>query len=474
MAQGAFRQIRYQVLFVVALAVLVAAFLSVAAVGHGFFDLKVYSGALHYWAREGGEIYDWLKPNSKYGFTYPPFAALLMLPLAYLPFLLSTVLSVALTALVSVLLLWWLVDPVARRMGWTRWFALAVAVCLAAAFEPMRETVDFGQVNMLLLVLVAADLLWLVRPGYAAPGQVVPGHALPGRPPAGRRDPARYRRWAGVGIGLATAIKLTPGIFIVYLLVTGRWRAAVTASGAAAVATLIAAAVAPDASREFWTSALWDTDRVGELAFISNQSLQGVVARLDPADPSTLAWLVLAVAALAVWAWRVRAAVAAGDEVAGLALTGVLGALVSPVTWVHHLVWLIPALVLVVDHAVAAPVGSRRRRGLLAFAIIAYGVLCSRLVWIWEHDSTGVGGFLGSNAYVWVSIALLVGMPIGNRPRSAAPARPTPETGPGAAAGGGSGSGLAETGGVPKLDQPERRPSRGPVDLVRRPLTVGD
>ncbi|RKR90824.1 alpha-1,2-mannosyltransferase [Micromonospora pisi] len=474
MAQGAFRQTRYQVLFVIALAVLVAAFLSVAAVGHGFFDLKVYSGALHYWAREGGEIYDWLKPNSKYGFTYPPFAALLMLPLAYLPFLLSTVLSVALTALVSVLLLWWLVDPVARRTGWTRWFALAVAVCLAAAFEPMRETVDFGQVNMLLLVLVAADLLWLVRPGYAAPGQVVPGHALPGRPPVGRRDPARYRRWAGVGIGLATAIKLTPGIFIVYLLVTGRWRAAVTASGTAAVATLIAAAVAPDASREFWTTALWDTDRVGELAFISNQSLQGVVARLDPADPSALAWLVLVVAALVVWAWRVRSAVAAGDEVAGLALTGVLGALVSPVTWVHHLVWLIPALVLVVDHGVAASVGSRRRRGLLAFAIIAYGVLCSRLVWLWEHDSTGVGGFLGSNAYVWVSIALLVGMPIGNRFRSAAPARPTPEAGPGAVAGGGPGSGRTEAGGVAELDQPERRPSPGPVDLVRRPLAVGD
>ncbi|MFK3980312.1 glycosyltransferase 87 family protein [Micromonospora sp. NPDC050397] len=432
MAQGAFRQTRYQVLFVIALAVLVAGFLSVAAVGHGFFDLKVYSGALHYWAREGGEIYDWLKPNSKYGFTYPPFAALLLLPLAYLPFLLSSVLSVTVTALVSVLLLWWLVDPVARRMGWTRWFVLAVAVCLAAAFEPMRETVDFGQVNMVLLVLVAADLLWLVRPGYAAPGTRLPGHALPWRPPAGRRDlparpsarrrdPARYRRWAGVGIGLATAIKLTPGIFIVYLLVTGRWRAAVTASGTAAVATLVAAAVAPDASREFWTTALWDTDRVGELAFISNQSLRGVVARLDPAEPSTLAWLVLVVAALLVWAWRVRRAVAAGDEVAGLALTGALGALVSPVTWVHHLVWLIPALVLLVDHGLAAPAGSRRRRALLAFGIIAYVLLCSRLVWVWEHDFTGVDGFLGSNAYVWISIALLLGTPIGNRSRPADP-----------------------------------------------------
>ena len=401
MAQGAFRRTPYQVLFVIVLAALVVAFLSVAAVGHGFFDLKVYRGALNYWVRDGGEIYDWIKPNSTYGFTYPPFAALVMLPLAYLPFALAMVVSVTATVLVSALLLWWLVDPIARRMGWTRWFALAVAICLAAAFEPMRETVDFGQVNMLLLALVAADLLCLVRPGYAARTD--------------RRDPARYRRWAGVGIGLATAIKLTPGIFIVYLLVTRRWRAAITASGTAAAATLFAAAVAPDASREFWTTALWDTDRVGDLSFVSNQSLRGVVARLDPTHPSTLAWLVLVVAAVVVWAWRVRIAMAAGDEVAGLALTGVLGALVSPVTWVHHLVWLIPALVLLVDHAFRAPAGSLRRRGLLAFAIIAYAVLCSRLVWWWENDFTGVVGFVGSNFYVWISIALLVGLPVRDR-----------------------------------------------------------
>ena len=75
MAQGASDRTRRQVLILAALAVAVAAFLAVAAVGHNFFDLQVYYGALRHWARHGGEIYDWLKPNSKYGFTYPPFAA---------------------------------------------------------------------------------------------------------------------------------------------------------------------------------------------------------------------------------------------------------------------------------------------------------------------------------------------------------------------------------------------------------------
>lgn len=115
MAQGAVGRTRYQVLFVIALAVLVTGFLSVAAVRHGFFDLRVYYGALHHWVRADGEIYDWLMPDSKYGFTYPPFAALVMLPMAYLSWPAAMVISVTLTVLASALVIWWLVGPVARR-----------------------------------------------------------------------------------------------------------------------------------------------------------------------------------------------------------------------------------------------------------------------------------------------------------------------------------------------------------------------
>ncbi len=383
-AQGARRAIG-QVVAVAVLAAAVAAFLSVTAVRHGFFDLRVYYGALTWWVHDGGEIYDFLKSGTQYGFTYPPFSALVMLPMAYLPWSAAITVSVVATVVTSAVVIRWLVDPIARRSGWTRWFALAVALCLIAAYEPMRETVNFGQVNMLLLFLVAVDLL--------------------------RGLPARSR-WAGVGIGLATAIKLTPGIFIVYLLVTGRWRAAFTAMAAAAGATLVAGALFPDASREFWTEALWNTDRVGELAFVSNQSLRGMVARLNPQHPSTLAWLALVLAILAVWAWRSRAAVAAGDEATGLALTGATMCLVSPVTWVHHLVWLLPALILLVDNGMAAPARSRRRLLLLAAAFVGYAFLISRIVWVWEEDFTGVGGFLGSNTYVWISLALLLGLPI--------------------------------------------------------------
>jgi alpha-1,2-mannosyltransferase len=238
---------------------------------------------------------------------------------------------------------------------------------------------------------------------------------------------ARGRRWGGVGVGLATAVKLTPGVFIVYLLVTGRWRAAATAAGAATAATLLSAAVAPEASREFWTAALWNTDRVGNLAYVSNQSLRGLVARQLAGPAESTIWLLLVLAALAVWVWRARAAAAAGDEFGGLAVTGVLGCLISPVSWVHHLVWLLPALIRVVEVGWFAPRGSRGR-WLLYAGVAGYLLVTSRLTFVWETAPRPPLAVVGSNLYVWLSIGLLLAMPI--RSRTGLPPTGPPPTGP--------------------------------------------
>jgi alpha-1,2-mannosyltransferase len=350
------------------------------AVRHGFFDLSVYYGAINYWMHDGGSLYDYLLPQNTYGFTYPPFAALTMLPMAITPWTVAIVISCVACVATSVVVIYWLVDPISRREGWVRWFALLVALCFATIFEPLRETFLFGQVNMLLVFLVAADFVLLL---------------------------GRGRKWAGVGIGLATAIKLTPGIYILYLVITRRWRAAIVASVTASIATVIAAAISPNTSLVFWSDALWNTDRVGALAFISNQSLEGAVARINQADPSTVLWLAAVLVVLAIWFVRSRRAVAAGDEMTGFALTGVVGCLISPVTWVHHLVWVGPAIVLVLDNALA-----NRSRKLFLFALISFGLLCSRIVWSFADNWGNVPFWLLSNTYVWVSIALLVGLPI--------------------------------------------------------------
>jgi alpha-1,2-mannosyltransferase len=381
-------------------------FLALTVKTHGFFDLSVYHGALRSWIREGGSLYDYSVPDSVFGFTYPPFAALVMLPLAFLPWSVTVVLSVVVTVACAAGVLYLLVRPVAQRRGWDPRYAAAVAVIVAPAFEPFMETLLFGQINLVLVLAVTVDLLVLARHGS---------------------------RLTGIGVGLATAIKLTPGIFIVYLLVTRRWRAALVAASTAVAATLLAFALAPGASRAFWTSALWNTSRVGDLDFIANQSIMGALARWNPASPSRVLEVIAALAVAAIWFVKVRRADAAGDVMTGIALTGILGCLVSPVTWIHHLVWLAPALVALVDAALGdglplpRPVAARfpslagsgpvRRHQwiLLGIAALAVAVLCTRLIWRFHNNYDTPVTWLFSNGYLWLTLSLLLVLPTGLR-----------------------------------------------------------
>ncbi|MFJ1750716.1 glycosyltransferase 87 family protein [Streptomyces sp. NPDC088116] len=382
----------------VSLVVTTAVFLATVPLHRDFFDVGVYYGTVDDWIHRGGRIYDYVRPGTHYGFTYPPFAAVSMAPMALVPWPVAVGISIALSVVASALLLRWLAGPVIQRARWRPWFAFTVVGCLFALFEPVRDTFSFGQVNLLLVALVFTDARLLAT---------------------GRG------RYAGIGIGLATAIKLTPALFIGYLLITGRRRQAALATATAGAATLVAALIDPGASRAFWTDALWNTDRVGSLSYVSNQSLQGVLARLQPDHPSRAVWLACALAVLAVWAYRSRVAVRQGDDRTGFALTGLTACLVSPVTWVHHLVWLIPALIVLADTALRRlDEGHRDRRVLPLVCAGLYVVLCSSVVWLWRWDSTGPDAFLGANAYVWITLGLLLVRPgpHGPRPPGAAPA----------------------------------------------------
>jgi alpha-1,2-mannosyltransferase len=357
-----------QALIVVVAAIAVGVFLVTVPTFREFFDLGVYRGAVRYWLLDGGELYDFLYNDTEYGFTYPPFAALVFSPLALTSWPVAVAASIVVNAGAVVMLLRWYVAPVVRRHGGPLWMTCSLAFLAVLVFEPARDTFSFGQVNLALLLLVCLDLRGLT---------------------AGRR-------WAGVFIGLASAIKLTPAVFIGYLILTRQYRAAAVAVGTAASATILAVLIAPDTSRQFWLGALWDTDRVGRLEYVSNQSLRGVVARLEL--PS--AWWLGAVALiLAVWMLRMRKV----DHVAGFAVTGIVACLISPVTWVHHLVWLLPALFLLADAALRA--GSRRA---LAGLFAVYVVLSSSVVWLWWAGSDGFLAALGSNTYVWISIGLML------------------------------------------------------------------
>lgn len=348
---------------------------------HGDFDLQVYAGAARSWVG-GTPLYDYVHPDSSYGFTYPPFAAIMMLPLAVVPFAVAHVLNVVADGAIITVTTWWLASTVAPRFGWSPWYATACAVPLVCLLEPVRDTVGFGQVNLLLVGLVVLDL-----------------EAL-----------RRGSRWAGIGIGLAAAVKLTPAVLIV-MLAAARPRAALNAMAVGALATVAAFVVAPATSVTFWGSALFDTSRVGRTDYASNQALSGVLARL--ADSSTrplVPWLVLVLVVAVLGLRRAVLAVRCGDELAGLALTGLTGALISPITWTHHLWWVVPAL------AVLLSAGAAERRWLWVAGGVA--VLFSSSLPdvvhtpLGRHLSHGPFVVVGESSYALACLLLVLFLPI--------------------------------------------------------------
>lgn len=262
-------------------------------------------------------------------FTYPPFAALLALPLAFVPFPVAAWMWTVGQVLATTGIVWYAATPLLRRTG--PWLPLVLAGFTAVMLwlHPVSDGLRFGQVNAFLVLACLVDLR---RP----------------RPRWLRRVPP------GVLVGLAMAIKLTPGVFVVHYLVCRRWKEAATAVGAAVVATLGTWLVLPEASFAFWGGALQDPARLGPNMGTSNQSIRGVLLRIGPAGLSgTLLWVALAGAvAVAGYALARRYFVdgtrapehATMTSVAEVGTVGLIACLVSPVAWVHHYHWIVPVI----------------------------------------------------------------------------------------------------------------------------------
>ena len=444
---------RRQLWIIAAVTVVSAAAAEIFGRRYTFFDMKIYHGAVEWWTG-GGDLYAFVAPDTELGYTYPPFAALAMVPMSGMSAeaagWVNLVASVAALGLVLLVLL----VPIADRLGWPRWLAFGVALPLALALEPGRETIGFGQVNLLLFGLVLADLLalrWRAHPpaGAAPPaGPAATGVGATGVWATGVGMEAVRRfwysgAWAGAGIGLATAVKLTPGLFILYLLVSRQWRPAAVASGTAAGATLVASVLAPRESMAYFTGVLWQTDRVGSADFTPNQSLAGILARLyDQPVPPAMLWLSFAAVCCALGLSRAVTAHREGDELAAFTLVGLTAVVISPISWSHHLVFVIPAVLVMGDAALRRRAASRGLGlGLslvgLRYATAAAGTyllfLVSPIWWVYlrlpegSHYDSGLWGVLSENSLALGVIMLVAAMPCrpGAEPAFAPLRRPT-------------------------------------------------
>jgi alpha-1,2-mannosyltransferase len=186
----------------------------------------------------------------------------------------------------------------------------------------MRDELQFGQIDIVLLALCVGDCL---------------------------TEKPRWPR--GIFVGLATAIKLFPGIFIVYLLISRRTAAARTAALSAIGWTGLGFVILPSDSIGYWTHQVFNTNRIGSSSATSNQSLRGLMLHLSghPAVPLAL-WLGIGLAVAALGLASARRMSLHGNEIAAVAVVALLGALLSPISWIHEYVVIIVAMGAVVSY----------------------------------------------------------------------------------------------------------------------------
>ncbi len=260
--------------------------------------------------------------------------------------------------------------------------ASALALALAGRFV-LRDLADGGP-NLALLALVLSGLLLWAR----------------GRDAAG-----------GALVGVATALKWTPGLFLAWLAWKREWRA--FAAGLAAAAALTAAPALVNGPA--WLAAhlgTWGRNVAAGVASADpatavlgpeaagNLALRPALARLLAAPPASLpsdratwpgllglppgtasvATALAALALLAAVAWRLRGPVPSREapEVAvEIAAVALLALLLSPIAWRSHVVAALPALFLLARRALARGRLSRAE-GLLLAAWVPLALLPGR------------------------------------------------------------------------------------------------
>ena len=328
----------------VATALVAGVILYLAVLGPRYgLDLRVYRDSVSTWW-SGRDPYRSTYTIHDLPFTYPPFALPVLAPLTWVPFRWSQwifwAVSIA-AGIGAVVIVRAGRSSVRTRPDWSTaigWVCAAVLV-----LEPMRSAIDYGQIEIVLMFVIVADLL------------IVPA-------------PAR-----GVLLGLAAAVKLTPLVFLLVLVVRGDWKSTVRAFGAFVGASAVMWLAEPSMSHSFWTQDVNAPGRTGPVAYPGNLSWYAIAHRWPlPSSGSFVAWAALSLVTVGIGtfvAWRCACSDRRSWTVITVALTGLL---VSPISWSHHWVWLllVPPL-LVGTGSASVPTSVRRMFWVLVVLAVA-------------------------------------------------------------------------------------------------------
>ena len=298
--------------------------------------------------------------------TYTPFAAALFTPLAVMSQHLANI-------------VWWsatfaaLVFVVGRSMcslGYRVTIRTALSSVFLAfvvtSFEPIRDTFWFGQINVFLMALILCDLL----------------------------QPSKSRL-RGFGVGVAAGIKLTPLLFLIYLMLTRQWRASLNGLLGFTSTIVVGYVVAPHDSWTYWSGRFLDAANVGGVDAPANQSINGFFAQMlrfyditrylndatGTFESPMWLWLCAALPALGLGLWAAAVAHHQRQELLAITVTAMTATAVSPFSWGHHWVWFVPLFIITLHSACTRPSALR----LMAPAALAVPVFA----WWWNYWGSG-------------------------------------------------------------------------------------
>ena len=321
----------------------------------GWFDLNIYNHAGLIVRHAPDTLYTWhFLPGVQY--LYTPFAALGFAVGSLLPWAVLKWLMTAASLAAMVFTVW----VTFGQLGWRgrdRAAAVLAVGSVALWTEPVLRSLQVGQIELVLMALIAWDLC--------------------------QRDD---RKWKGAGVGLAAGIKLVPLIFILYLLLAGKRRQAAVASAVFAGTVVIGFAALPHDSVKWWLTGYFlhagDFSNTSQGSLL-NQSLLALITRTPAGAGSvTVLWLLLALLVGGLGLASAALFARTGRPTAGWVTCAVTGVLISPISWDNHWVWIVPVFVLLAD-------AGFRARGAARWGYWGFGAALAGVFADWPTHWTG-------------------------------------------------------------------------------------